>query len=63
LTCVDRVPPMKWECVEPTPAPTLRPTPRPTVPQPICAFGRMRNLEATGSDEEEKNRRLAGCTP
>jgi hypothetical protein len=31
LTCVDAVPPEKWACVDPTPAPTFSPTPRPTV--------------------------------
>lgn len=37
LTCVDRVPPLKWECIEPTPAPTNQPTPRPTAPLPAAA--------------------------
>lgn len=35
LTCVDRAPPQKWECIEPTPAPTNQPTPSPTAPRPV----------------------------
>jgi hypothetical protein len=44
--CVDRRPPEKWECVERTPAPTLKPTRMPTSPPtpsptqtPVCFSG------------------------
>lgn len=37
LTCLDRVPPLKWICVTPTPAPTNQPTGRPTAPRPLSA--------------------------
>lgn len=34
-TCVDRVPPQLFDCIEPTPAPTEMPTPLPTEPVPL----------------------------
>jgi hypothetical protein len=50
LTCVDIVPPMKWACVDLTPAPTFSPTPHPTVPWPCGESERERDLK-----EEDPN--------
>jgi Calcium-binding EGF domain len=59
--CIDRRPPLKWECVGKTPAPTKRPTRRYDPPVPRC--GRERKLQDSSDANTHVERYLDTGAP